>query len=149
LNKNFEIAYAVKFVRVCAGGNHTVRNRTALLVSIPAAVTLLVLLLVALYLCKRNRKPRRDVQVASVSKCQNNTTFSDDDRATIYMNDRLCCFLTGNEEEADGMASSESLLYNLSTLRAATDNFSVENKLGEGGFGPVHKVTLNMQEHQN
>ncbi|KAG0518621.1 hypothetical protein BDA96_09G191700 [Sorghum bicolor] len=59
------------------GGNHTVRNRTALLVSIPAAVTLLVLLLVALYLCKRNRKPRRDVQVASVR----------------------------NEEEADGMGT--------------------------------------------
>lgn len=39
------------------------------------------------------------------------------------------------------MGSSESLLYDLSTLRAATDNFSEENKLGEGGFGPVYKVT--------
>ncbi|CAO1948025.1 unnamed protein product [Urochloa humidicola] len=40
------------------------------------------------------------------------------------------------------MRSSESLLYDLSTLRAATDNFSEENKLGEGGFGPVYKGTL-------
>lgn len=49
--------------------------RTALLVSIPVAVTLLVLLLVAIYLCKRNRKPRKDVQVSSASKCQNKTSF--------------------------------------------------------------------------
>ncbi|KAM3410722.1 hypothetical protein ACQJBY_002758 [Aegilops geniculata] len=40
------------------------------------------------------------------------------------------------------MGSSESLLYDLSTLRAATDNFSEENKLGEGGFGPVYKGIL-------
>jgi len=33
-------------------------------------------------------------------------------------------------------------MYDLSTLRAATDNFSEENKLGEGGFGPVYKGTL-------
>jgi hypothetical protein len=46
----------------------------------------------------------------------------------------------GAEEEE--MRSSEPLMYDLSTLRAATDNFSEENKLGEGGFGPVYKVNL-------
>jgi hypothetical protein len=40
---------------------------------------------------------------------------------------------------------SVSLLYDLSTLRAATDNFSEENKLGEGGFGPVYKVISSMK----
>jgi hypothetical protein len=30
----------------------------------------------------------------------------------------------------------------LSTIKSATDNFSEENKLGEGGFGPVYKVML-------
>lgn len=38
------------------------------------------------------------------------------------------------------MEISEFLLYDLDTLKAATNNFCVENKLGEGGFGPVYKV---------
>ncbi|TVU02155.1 hypothetical protein EJB05_52380, partial [Eragrostis curvula] len=45
----------------------------------------------------------------------------------------------GDDEE---MRGSEFLLYDLSTLRTATDNFSEENKLGEGGFGPVYKGVL-------
>ena len=39
---------------------------------------------------------------------------------------------------------AESLQYNFETIRAATDDFSDENKLGQGGFGAVYKVT----EHQ-
>ena len=30
--------------------------------------------------------------------------------------------------------------FDLSTILSATNNFSDENKLGEGGFGPVYKV---------
>ncbi|KAI5571703.1 hypothetical protein BDE02_11G111800 [Populus trichocarpa] len=33
-------------------------------------------------------------------------------------------------------------LFDLDTLACATDNFSVDNKLGEGGFGSVYKGTL-------
>ncbi|KAH7662209.1 Non-specific serine/threonine protein kinase protein [Dioscorea alata] len=36
----------------------------------------------------------------------------------------------------------ESILFDLSTLRSATANFSEENKLGQGGFGSVFKGTL-------
>jgi len=32
-------------------------------------------------------------------------------------------------------------LFGLSTIANATNNFSIHNKLGEGGFGPVYKVT--------
>ncbi|KAF7027015.1 hypothetical protein CFC21_039085 [Triticum aestivum] len=36
----------------------------------------------------------------------------------------------------------ESLLFDLPTLRQATDNFAEENKLGHGGFGAVYKGFL-------
>lgn len=36
--------------------------------------------------------------------------------------------------------SGEMHHFNLATIQASTNNFSRENKLGEGGFGPVYKV---------
>ncbi|KAG5622841.1 hypothetical protein H5410_008059 [Solanum commersonii] len=42
----------------------------------------------------------------------------------------------------DDISTAESLQYEFSTIRAATNNFSNDNKLGEGGFGPVYKGTL-------
>ena len=33
-------------------------------------------------------------------------------------------------------------LFSLATISTATDNFSLENKLGEGGFGPVYRVSF-------
>jgi hypothetical protein len=42
----------------------------------------------------------------------------------------------------DDIKSVESLLLNFSVLRAATINFSEQNKLGEGGFGAVYKVGM-------
>nr|CAB3458198.1 unnamed protein product [Digitaria exilis] len=37
------------------------------------------------------------------------------------------------------IGSIDSLLLDISTLRAATDNFAENNRLGEGGFGAVYK----------
>ncbi|KAL6841218.1 hypothetical protein ACP4OV_028736 [Aristida adscensionis] len=100
-------------VRRDNGTNHGIR--TALVVSIPIAVMLLLLLLLGavVFFCKRNRKPHKHKKIAS----------------------------SRHAGESD-MRSSESVLYDLSTLRAATNNFSEENRLGEGGFGPVYKGTL-------
>ncbi|CAL5330627.1 unnamed protein product [Camellia sinensis] len=48
------------------------------------------------------------------------------------------------EEDTIGndTTTAESLQYNLGTVQAATNNFSTENKIGEGGFGLVYKGTL-------
>jgi hypothetical protein len=43
---------------------------------------------------------------------------------------------------SEDFESIESLFLDLSTLRIATDNFSENNKLGEGGFGVVYKVLI-------
>jgi len=31
-------------------------------------------------------------------------------------------------------------LFDLSSIKTATNNFSLSNKIGQGGFGPVYKV---------
>ncbi|KAK9681628.1 hypothetical protein RND81_10G016400 [Saponaria officinalis] len=47
---------------------------------------------------------------------------------------------------AEDFNAAESLQYDLSTLKSATNNFSNVNKLGEGGFGSVYKGTLSNGE---
>ena len=47
------------------------------------------------------------------------------------------------DQNIEGQREDQELpLFNLATIVAATNNFSSNNKLGEGGFGPVYKVTL-------
>ncbi|KAI4371669.1 hypothetical protein MLD38_009995 [Melastoma candidum] len=45
-------------------------------------------------------------------------------------------------EETDEISMAESLQFDFSIIREATDDFSQDNKLGEGGFGPVFKGRL-------
>lgn len=47
-----------------------------------------------------------------------------------------------NVNEPDGNRRDFDLpMFQLSTIVEATNNFSVDRKLGEGGFGSVYKVT--------
>lgn len=45
-------------------------------------------------------------------------------------------------EEMDEIDTVESLKFDFSTIRKATNNFSADKKLGEGGFGEVYKGQL-------
>ena len=47
------------------------------------------------------------------------------------------------DQNAEGKREDVELpLFNLATVATATNNFSSNNKLGEGGFGPVYKVNV-------
>ncbi|KAH9803079.1 G-type lectin S-receptor-like serine/threonine-protein kinase [Citrus sinensis] len=46
------------------------------------------------------------------------------------------------QKNEDQSIDLELPLFELATIANATDNFSINNKLGEGGFGPVYKGTL-------
>ena len=46
------------------------------------------------------------------------------------------------EDVDDEIQSVESLQFDFTTIRVATDDFSEANKLGQGGFGAVYKVTV-------
>ncbi|CAM0912899.1 unnamed protein product [Alopecurus aequalis] len=50
--------------------------------------------------------------------------------------------LKDSSQVDEGLISVESIAIDISTLRAATEDFAESNKLGEGGFGVVYKGTL-------
>ncbi|KAF7139979.1 hypothetical protein RHSIM_Rhsim06G0241100 [Rhododendron simsii] len=61
----------------------------------------------------------------------------------------LCCFIKrrkrpgwDDDEELLGM-NARPYTFSYAELKAATEDFNPANKLGEGGFGPVFKGTLN------
>ncbi len=48
------------------------------------------------------------------------------------------------KQNNNGQTSHELHVFSFESIYAATSNFSTENKLGEGGFGPVYKVSFLM-----
>ncbi|KAK1679945.1 hypothetical protein QYE76_040793 [Lolium multiflorum] len=88
-------------------------NGAARILAITLPIVAAILASIAICLCLR-RKKSKPVRKASVS------------------------YPTNPED----IESIESLILDLSTLRAATNNFDESNKLGEGGFGIVYKGIL-------
>lgn len=50
----------------------------------------------------------------------------------------FCVF--ASDDNVEDMKSTEFLQYDFATIEVATNYFSDENKLGQGGFGAVYKV---------
>ena len=50
--------------------------------------------------------------------------------------------MQGGDHELVREMGDEFSVYNFHDILEATSNFSEENKLGEGGFGPVYKVHI-------
>ncbi|KAF2923213.1 cysteine-rich receptor-like protein kinase 6 [Oryza sativa Japonica Group] len=94
------------------GGRKKNKSGTALAIALPLVVILLATVVICLSV-QRWRKRSRSKQQSSYS---------------IQM--------------AEDIESTDSLFIDLSTLRAATGNFSESNRIGEGGFGSVYKGVL-------
>jgi hypothetical protein len=50
---------------------------------------------------------------------------------------------TKDHDNEGGKDDMELKIFDLAEIANATENFSKNNKLGEGGFGPVYKVNNN------
>lgn len=46
----------------------------------------------------------------------------------------------GDQNKGESVDDLDLPLLDFSIIAVATDNFSSENKIGEGGFGPVYRV---------
>lgn len=53
----------------------------------------------------------------------------------------MTIILVPNYGDIDEIRTAESLQYSFGILKEATDDFSESNKLGQGGFGLVYKVS--------
>ncbi|XP_021723257.1 putative receptor-like protein kinase At4g00960 [Chenopodium quinoa] len=89
-------------------------KKKIIIAAIVLSVTLVVLIAIGIGIFRTKRKKKR-----GVANAQN-----------------------ANRQDVDHLITAESLQYDLDTLEDATNNFSNNNKIGEGGFGGVYKGTL-------
>ncbi|BFG29026.1 hypothetical protein CerSpe_153000 [Prunus speciosa] len=69
--------------------------------------------------------------------------ISDKQKGTVIENALVDLTDTNvNGLQNHGVMEHDLRVFSYASVMAATDNFSIENKLGEGGFGPVYKGTL-------
>lgn len=109
-------------------------SKTKLISIIIGVIALLAVVLAgtSFYLVKRRRRIEREADESSQEIQFLNTvveTLGED-----FSNDDF--------HSETKSRSQDFPVVKLNIIRAATDNFSEENKLGEGGFGPVYKGTL-------
>ncbi|XP_050108995.1 G-type lectin S-receptor-like serine/threonine-protein kinase RKS1 isoform X11 [Malus sylvestris] len=91
-------------------------KKARLAISLVSALVFLVLVFLSCWLVRRKRKGRQR-------------------KNTFFMEDR-----TDLDDQSN--INSELPFFDLTTIAAATGNFSVANKLGKGGFGSVYKGVL-------
>ena len=59
----------------------------------------------------------------------------------VFIFSDIILYCKDHHEESTLFSHDGQIVFTMETLLIATKNFDDENKLGEGGFGPVYKVT--------
>nr|CAB3499123.1 unnamed protein product [Digitaria exilis] len=143
------------FIRLAAsdlplGSSAEAHSRTARLVEIivPSAVGLL-LLLVGLYICvmKQVKKRRKEAVPLPLRRNAQSTPFGRRNQiaaSSDAQDDSLHNGQQGNNSKDCDLPS-----FDVEKIQAATDNFSIHNKIGQGGFGPVYMSMLCWEKRFN
>ncbi|KAJ0429973.1 putative protein kinase RLK-Pelle-DLSV family [Helianthus annuus] len=95
--------------------NNTTRN--VIIITIIVIVTVIIIMALLCIIIMRFKKKRQMTPSTTPTRIQTDTTTMD-------------------------ISTVESLQYDFSAMKAATNDFSEENKLGRGGFGSVYKGKL-------
>ncbi|XP_016463438.1 G-type lectin S-receptor-like serine/threonine-protein kinase RKS1 [Nicotiana tabacum] len=103
------------------------RKRTISIVTVCISAILIALSLACCLVIRNRRKDKEDKFTSLITLKRNLASYENSSR--------------GNE--IDGSEHVDVLIFDLSTIISATDDFSDANKLGEGGFGSVYKGQLN------
>ncbi|XP_062018449.1 G-type lectin S-receptor-like serine/threonine-protein kinase At1g11410 isoform X2 [Rosa rugosa] len=114
------------FVAQYAKSGGSLSKKARLAISL-GSVTIFILLLTPYWLVRMKMKGKRRQNKYSFELTAGSTYFEE---------------ATGGLALDDSKINSELLLFHLNTVATATNNFSIENKLGEGGFGSVYKGIL-------
>ncbi|KAM1267965.1 hypothetical protein TB2_000319 [Malus domestica] len=100
-----------------SGGSKNNTSRTVIIIIVPIVVALV--LIIFIFVCLRVRRTKKKLETSKL--------------------------LSGGDD-TDEIRSAESLQFDFSTIRVATEDFCEENKLGQGGFGPVYRGKLSNGE---
>ncbi|KAL4607217.1 hypothetical protein ACB092_09G158000 [Castanea dentata] len=107
------------------------------------SVAVMFLLIVSVVYCFLMKKKKALLITCFITKKRHSTYSYRADSTLQYFED------SPSRRDLDGTRRNSNFpLFDLRTIIAATDNFSIANKLGQGGFGLVYKV-VSLNESQN
>ncbi|XP_052620321.1 G-type lectin S-receptor-like serine/threonine-protein kinase SRK [Lactuca sativa] len=110
-------------------GNKTQKSKNWIWISISVFIPLVFLCFGALWYIKKRKHRQKGYERRKRDEYFLELTTSES-------------FKDIHQLEPDGVKGNDLLLFSFASIMAATNDFSFQNKLGQGGFGPVYKGKL-------
>ncbi|KAA8519927.1 hypothetical protein F0562_014163 [Nyssa sinensis] len=124
------IELAANMIRKKSKGFEGVK-RTLVIIFVSVALGAILFIFCSYYLWRKHAKSK------DLKEKQRYRDMLFLDSTTNFSNEDTC-----NEKSNEKSKNMELTFYDLDTIVAATDNFSIAKKLGQGGYGPVYKGKL-------